>query len=584
MRNLKLVFGVSILIPLLALLYPTMSAAKEHSHCDALNPIYTSIDTRQNISNIKSSEAFRFCKQFLKLESILPDYTPVRTKGQTEESRLDEIVSNYAWHESRVLRAYLEMYYATKDVHFLEKMIEDIDVIQNDSTLPATNGMGYGWPVRSKGDAPYTETPPYTDINGSSVDEDGFLVDAKGKKYYVRDVVHSGLLLYPIARLVQILKEEPTLNSQLAVEYQGRVDSYLALIINVINTHNNRFCYGSQQCGLVDTNGDGIFEGTVTNNVKPNIDEAFYYINGTDSQYKKSLRGWNLPTNQQVAMGSVFAILWGIEVLDSRNSLSILTNNYGNMAKGLRRAFMRKIETKVLPNSNKKYKQWGYWWGESAKHFSTKYEDNSHAFIDIEFLIELRRQGLNIRNFTWPFILNFDDNIVYADVKESDVILQQFANTFSDIMYQHSNKYVSGRVDGSFSEAIDWDDLNSLEKGGVRNMFGFLDLAEWDNDFVFISSEIKTYNNTPSAINNAAIPNKVYSIVKCAYDLNVNTEAIPADRILLHGLAKLIKWSVFLRDNDNDSDRKIRCNATKSNPDQFYTTYMKAYVNKLEGL
>ena len=550
---------------------PLESFAQDYSLCKSLDPAHVSVDHRASISNFKPAEAYRLCRKFVEVDAAIPNFTPVRKNGETDQHRLENILIYYPWYQSRILRSYIEMYEATGEARFLEKMIADIDVLEADATIQGTYpDGGYGWPAKSKQDVGANNCSRTT--NCVLVGGDPYIDDnGDGKPDYTRKVVHSGNLLYPIARLVELLEEDPELDSQLDPEFRGRSDRYLQLIINVINTHNAEFCAaGRTDCGT---------SGRVSATVKPIADVAYYFTDTQAKGFKSRNKGWNLPTNQQAVMGSVLAILWGLDDSDRDNPLGRGTNNYRDMTKGLARAFWRDIRYRPNDDGHGQFAVWHYWWGQSLNR-SSKYEDISHAGLDIEFLVEMRRQGFNARNSSWPFPWGNETTRQGVEtIAQNDDILRAFANTFTEAIYLGGNDKLANRVDGSLGQTTK-NGIKEVVYGDLRSAFNFLDLAEWDNDVYSFSNASNPNPDSYIVVNNASLPNKVYSIVKCLYDENADT--FPNDRLLHHGLARLTKWAVKTSDNDNADDRRIRCDATRTS-DDFYTDYMTAYLDKLSG-
>ena len=328
---------------------------------------------------------------------------------------------NLGWGESRVLRALLQMYKATGKQYFLDEMLSQIDTVwslrDDIAGTPDWKGRLKAYWSKSQGD----------DENGVPLGHHGY-------------VVHSGMITYPIVKLVQHIYDTPALNNDPVLK--AKADDYLVKVQEVVAAHNYR--WKAEDYRDVD--------------IRP--DEGFYFWAGNDLAVKESNRGWNVPHNQQLAMGSTLLALYEItQDLD-----------YKDKARRMGRIFWRDLST-----SGSNY-LWHYWWGSSLVR-DDRLEDFGHGMVDLEFMMEAFNSGFNIVNSTTPFPVTSDMN--------------RFAASFRNIYHRSPTRY---------AEDLDGTTRTPPNKGTVDRAGGYIGLAQWDEgvyddiyeSYVSNSNDLKT--------------------------------------------------------------------------------------------
>ncbi len=346
------------------------------------------VDYKEHCKGLKN-EALDFCEIYNKLESKAGDKYLVKEQ--------------LGWGESRMLRSYIEMYYVTEDTYYLDKMIVASDEVL--SLMDIKQGVkdfsgksAYGW-----------SNTVYTN---------------NGEAY--REVVHSGMILFPIVKFVDIIYSTPELKSN--SYYKGKADKYLVNIKKVVGAHENRWVSGPNSI------------------VKS--DEGYYYWASSDPIGNA---GYNLPHNQQLAMGSVLINLYKLGG----------GWDYKDRAKRMGRIFWRDLDTQG--NSY----VWHYWWGDSLS-LANKYEDVSHGSIDLEYFLEAYNKEFSIGN----------SNNLFPT--QEDMI--KLVNTFNNNLY--GGAYSSAeRVDGSGSTS------------DMRLIGGWIDLAQFDDGIYYKIKKVYSRNN-----------------------------------------------------------------------------------------
>ena len=134
-------------------------------------------------------------------------------KSKVVETYKDDVES-YAWGESYVMMSLMEMYKATQDTWFLDKLIEHADAVfaNRDDVLGQIDEY------RNK-TMPGWGTTNYSD-----------------EKNYVW-LLHTGMITYPIATFVRIVTEDTTLHQI----YKAKADVYLELICESVDVHADQW-------------------------------------------------------------------------------------------------------------------------------------------------------------------------------------------------------------------------------------------------------------------------------------------------------------------------------------------------------
>jgi hypothetical protein len=228
-------------------------------------------------------------------------------KGASD-SRNDQ--GNLAWGESYMLTAYVEMYRATKDPVYLRSLVDHFDrMLKNrDDVLGITDEFA-GRPVAGWGSSTFS----------------------KGKWHVW--LVHTGMILLPVAEFVRIVKE----GGELQGEFGGKAEEFRARIEESI-----RDADGNWKAG-------------------PRRGEGFYL-----EPYLGSVQ----PLNQQNRFGSLLL------------EMSCATGNqlYRQRAEALALYFRNRLRRKT-----RDLYDWAYWPREHKDGPDS--EDISHASINVDFAV-----------------------------------------------------------------------------------------------------------------------------------------------------------------------------------------------------
>ncbi|NPV73022.1 MAG: hypothetical protein HPY89_04385 [Pelotomaculum sp.] len=216
--------------------------------------------------------------------------------------------SALAWGESYVLDSYVTMYEATGDTYYLDKFVTHGKSVlaQRDTSRGVTDYRGLSLPAWRNG--------KYT-LNGE----------------YAIFAVHTGMIVYPMARFAALVAENPSLN-----KYREDMELFLQAAKDAVAVHRDEW---------VD-NGD-----------------TGYYKFPDDMPYKQA--GMGLPFNQYLAM--------------ARAELMIYRAT--GEAQYLERA--RKMLQHFKNSLAVDQDTGGYIWRYSA-FYSSSYEDTGHAKTDVD--------------------------------------------------------------------------------------------------------------------------------------------------------------------------------------------------------
>jgi len=364
-----------------------------------------------------AGDALKACNKYNKMEEEISDNCKYN-KDQLP------------WCASYVMRSYLEMYTATKDTYYLDKFV---DLADNAVSLMDINN----------GDK---------DFEGNSVA--GWSQDSDTGQPY-RHAVHSGMITYPMACFARIVRDEGL------SDYDSHATNYVTAIANVIEAHDRTYGGNMYKAGPYEFS-----KWSISSN------KGSYYWRSADP-VSDTIRGWNVPTNQNLVMGSTLIVMYD------------LTGNldYKDKAKRLGQAFYNDLDEVSCSDGNCIY-LWHYWWGDSLA-LSGKYEDVSHGRIDVEFALEAYNSGFNV-NSLFP-------------TKDQ---IGHFARTFKSKLYISPTELadrVDGTVDGSknptpddamgyidlalvsptvYLRTMEMFKLNGLD-GGKIGALGWAKLAKW---------------------------------------------------------------------------------------------------------
>jgi len=242
-------------------------------------------------------------------------------RGQNNES------ATLAWGESYVMMALASMYRATGDRIYLDRLAAHADdaMAQRDDARGVADYRGIStacWRNTSFQDQPYCYA------------------------------VHSGMIAYPIAELVRLIRARPEIAELTTYDgstYADKATALLAGVEEVVAAHDDQFVPSG-------SSGNYIFRA----------DASFL----TDA-------GQPMPLNQQNAMGRLLLALWQI------------TGNAAYEDKARRLAV--RFHSAVTTGGSGEY-LWNYW-GDA---YSAPGEDISHAAISVGFAVLAAGLGIEI--------------------------------------------------------------------------------------------------------------------------------------------------------------------------------------------
>ena len=244
--------------------------------------------------SLKAIEVFLACEQ-----SIGPE-------GYARNPNAD-----WGWSESRIMMAYQAMYEGTGDEQYLSRLLEHVELVL------AARGDRRGLSDEIRGKMmPGWITTGYT----------------KGKRHAF--LVHAGMITYPMARCVAVLRRDP----QLAAKHAGMVEKILTDVDQTIQGYEEDYREG------------------------PGQGEGYYYCPMLQDL---------LPYNQQNALGRTLVAMY----------LATGKDWYRQRAEKLARYFKNRLKLQ-----DGRY-VWDYW---SARPGA---EDVSHASINVDFAFNCHRIG-----------------------------------------------------------------------------------------------------------------------------------------------------------------------------------------------
>jgi len=250
----------------------------------------------QQMKNQITAEASR---AFEKVEALIGE------KGYSTQADAADL----AWGESYILMAYVAMYEGTGNEKYLRRVIEHVDHILTNRD----DKRNIRDEIREKVMASWS-TKKYT----------------KDKQYCW--LVHAGMITYPVARFVYLVKKTPSLQK----EFANKAKEYEKTVIETVNAFDENW-------------RDGPAEG-----------EGYYF-----GRYL----GRALPLNQQNAMGRTLVALW----------LATGETRFKTCAARLATYFKNRLR-----KSAKRY-VWSYWGDDNGA------EDISHAAINVDFAFQCYR-------------------------------------------------------------------------------------------------------------------------------------------------------------------------------------------------
>jgi hypothetical protein len=348
------------------------------------------IDFTEHCGNLEG-DSLKFCELFNEMENrnnLGNGYTNIHIEDD------EAIGSVLGWGESRILGAYIDMYLATRDIDYLERFVFHadwvIDKMDNKRGIKDWKGVSApGWSWKPRFGNP-------NELN-------------------YREVVHSGLIIYEIARFVSLTRTDASLSIHEDIINAG--NQYLPEIEEVVKAHDNNWKRGPDENALEN--------------------EGYYYW---EDDAPVNIKGNPLPHNQQLGMGIALFVLYD------------LTNNQEYLDKAIRMGniFKRALDNpegelggncKSVSSKLKEFDSycWPYWFGK--RMMGGVAEDISHGTLDIRYAREANKYRILF----------------------TDRAMKKFANTFLYFVYRGSNNELSYRVDGTgfcrISGCVDGNDV-----------------------------------------------------------------------------------------------------------------------------
>ncbi len=337
-----------------------------------------------------------------------------------------------AWGESYVMMALASMYRATDDRRYLDELAAHADdaMAQRDDARGVADYRGVStacWRNTSYQDQPYCY------------------------------VVHSGMIAYPVAELVRLIRSRPEiadLTTYDGTTYADKATALLAAVEEVVAAHDDQF----------------VPSGSAGN-----------YIFRADASFL-DFAGQPMPLNQQNAMGRLLFALWQI------------TGNttYEDKARRLAVRFRSAIST----GGSGEY-LWNYW-GDA---YASPGEDISHAGINVGFAVLAADLGIefddaDVEALTRTFVVHvyIDDATLSNNVGGGDVngssykpqagrwlVLSRKRSTIYQVVRNYYETAIDPAGVGSGSVLLGWAYLAEYEPPLCEHFFyhtdelGFID-------------------------------------------------------------------------------------------------------------
>ena len=205
----------------------------------------------------------------------------------------------------------------------------------------------------------------------------------QGDRFLVRTVapeplefaVHQGMFVYPAAVFIEAVKSRSELQSQFA----GDADAFLTFINKHVFEKFER-----DWLDMGERGGGYRFEPKVTDRYPNRI----------------------MPHNQYAALARAWLVLKDVPGADPR-------------MKGRAEAMVRYFHSHLEPVEEKDAYRWHYWdWIEYGKPDHSRYEDTSHAALNVALAVEAARRG-----------------VIFTDED-----MKRIANTWLELMWNHDEK------------------------------------------------------------------------------------------------------------------------------------------------
>lgn len=260
-----------------------------------------------------------------------------------------------AWGESYIMMSYVSAYRAGNDNFYLDKLADHADNV----LLNRDDARG---------------VLDYRGISGACWQNKHYQPNEEPYCY----AVHSGMISYPIAHFVKIVRDDPALQTQTTYDgstYLAKADSYSAAIYETIAYHEDQWV---------------------------NYGQAGYYTFRTDAAFLP-YPGVDLPLNQGNALGRAILILGQAE------------NDPLLLQRAEKMALWFEDQLFLAPWSEAYL--WNYWGGP----YSSPGEDISHAAINVDFAALCANAGIVFTDTDIQYFANtFTRKVYYSNEKLYD--------------------------------------------------------------------------------------------------------------------------------------------------------------------
>jgi len=252
-----------------------------------------------------------------------------------------------AWGESYIMMSYISAYLGTHDTCYLDKLCDHADCV-----------------LANRDDA--RGVTDYRGVSGACWRDLHYQPNDEPYCY----VVHSGMITYPMAAFVRIVREDESLWDQTTYDdstYLEKADDYTTAIYETLAYHEDQW---------------------------RNNDDAGYYIFRPDATFLQ-YHGRDLPLNQGNALGRTIL------------ALGISEDDQSLLARVERMA--RWLEDQLFFDPTDEVYLWNYWGGT----YSPPGEDISHAAINADFARLCGEAGVVFDDYDLDFFANTFSRRIY---------------------------------------------------------------------------------------------------------------------------------------------------------------------------
>ena len=405
----------------------------------------------------------------------------------------DNLNNKLGWTESRIMMAYAEMYYNTKDNYYLDKLSDHIDHV-------LTNRDDHCGYKDFKGESKAGWSSEKNNASGVGN----------------RRTVQDGMIIYPMIQFVEIVYDNPTLLS-----YKNKAGHYLSEVEKVVADHQKNWVEGpdTQKVDLYNEDNKNI---VFTIDIK--ADEG-YYRWPLDTPYRESWKHPLLakPHNRMLSLGCCFI------------KLHKLTGKakYLDMATRMGIIFKRDLE---LVNNNAY--QWHYSWGPMIPNLHDSYEKiTGHGAIDIRFA-----------QLAYDAGIVFDEKDIKRFTKTFTTLIYQ--GSLTEVAGKVDGKDVT--TDEKELKAVgEWIDFAEFDKNVYTVIKDIFQKNDFENDdsrssllgFAKIMKWAIRYEDSQVGISDKAIGNKnsvkspLFSSVACNEKIAINYSGTEKAQVKLFNLS-----------------------------------------------